>query len=141
MLKGASSSEFASVIAARATMSGGIPAASRSTAVFAVAFRADLAREARGAVADDEDVRGALHHRARDGDRMEVTLECCDRAGAMTGAVHDRRVELDLAEDVRFAASADARIGGVRLDDFGARFDRVERRTAAHQDSHAGGGG
>jgi len=39
MLNAASSSSFASAIAARATMSGGIPDASRSTAVFAVTFR------------------------------------------------------------------------------------------------------
>ncbi len=43
---------------------------------------ADLAGEAGGAVADQQLVRQAAHHLARDADRVQVALQRADRAGA-----------------------------------------------------------
>src|SRR5438094_461884 len=96
---------------------------------------ADLLREARRALTDEHDVRAALHHCARDADRMEVALKRGDRAGAMRRAIDDRRVELDLPEDVRPTATADARVRRVRLDHLRAGLDRVEGRAAAREDA------
>src|SRR5204863_8502011 len=98
-------------------------------------LRADLTREPRSAVADDENVRRALHHRPSDGDRMEITLERGHRYAAMGCSVDDRGVELDLAEHVRLPAAADARIGDIGLDDLRARFDRVESRATARENT------
>ena len=69
---------------------------------------------------------------------MEITLECGHRPAAMGCSVDDRGVELDLAEHVRLPAAADARIGGIGLDDLRARFDRVESRATARENAHAG---
>ena len=69
---------------------------------------------------------------------MEVALERGHGAGAMCRAIDDRRVELDLAEHVRLPAAADARIGDIGLDDLRARFDRVESRATARENTHAG---
>ena len=82
-------------------------------------------------------MRRALHHRAGDGDRVEVSLERGHRSGSMCGPVDDRRVELDLAEHVRLPTAAHARIGRVGLDDLRARFDGVESRAATREDPHA----
>jgi hypothetical protein len=46
---------------------------------------------------------------------MEETLQRGDRADLMGGAVHDRRVELDLTEDVRQPAAANADVRHNRL--------------------------
>ena len=69
---------------------------------------------------------------------MEITLECGHRSAAMGCSVDDGRVELDFAEHVRLPAAADARIGGICLDDLRARFDRVESRATARENAHAG---
>ena len=70
---------------------------------------------------------------------MQVPSECRDRAGPMRRAVHDRGVELDNAENVRPPPAADARVGGVGLDELRARLDRVERGAASRQDADTGG--
>ena len=88
---------------------------------------ADLPREPRGAFADDEDVWCALHNRARDRDRMEISRERGNCANAVAGPIDDRGVELDLAEHIGLPATADARVRRVGLDDLRARLDRVKR--------------
>ena len=69
---------------------------------------------------------------------MEEPRERRDRACPVCGAVHDRGVELDHAEDVRFAAAADARVARIGFDDLRAGLDRVECRSAASQDADTG---
>jgi hypothetical protein len=101
-------------------------------------LRADLGREPRRAVADEHDVRQAFHHRAGDGDRMEVAGQRSHRADAVRRSVDDRCVELDDAEHVGLPAAANARIGGVGLDHARARLDRIERAAALPQHRDAG---
>ena len=91
------------------------------------ALGADLAGEARRALAGEKDMRQALHHRAGDGDRMEEALEGADRAGAQRRPVHDRGVELDLADEIGPAAAPHRADRLVALDEADAGFDRLER--------------
>ena len=55
---------------------------------------ADRFRECLRAVADEHDMRGFLHHGAREQDRILDAVHAGDRAGAQRRAVHDRGVEL-----------------------------------------------
>ena len=84
-------------------------------------------------------MRRALHHGARDGDRVQVPHERRDRPDAMRRPVDDRGVQLDDAQDVRLAAAADARVRRIRLDDACAGLDGVERVAPAAEEAHPDG--
>src|SRR4030095_1830974 len=56
-----------------------------------------VAREFIGALAAQEDVRRALHHRPREADRIAGRGHAGDGAGISVAAVHDRRIHLDRA--------------------------------------------
>src|SRR5690242_17988474 len=65
---------------------------------------------------------------------MQIASDRAHRAGAERGAVHDRGVELDLAEDVGPTALADRPDALVDLDQLDAGLDRVERGLAFGQE-------
>src|SRR5438067_434877 len=100
---------------------------------------ADLAGESRRTGPHEHHVRQSLHHRAGHRDRMQEAGERGDGAGRVRGAVDDRRVELDDAENVRQAAVADGVIRRIGLDDPRARFDGIERAAASGEDADARG--
>ena len=102
-------------------------------------FRADLASEAPGTRAHEHDVREPLHHGARDADRMEVPGERGDRTRGVARAIHDRGVELHLAEHVRQAAASDAPVLRVGLDQPGARLNGVQSGATPGEDADPGG--
>ena len=70
---------------------------------------------------------------------MEISRERGNRTDAVAGPIDDRGIALDLTEDVRFPAAADARVRRVGLDDLRARLDCVKRRSAAREDPNARG--
>ena len=115
-----------------------LPGAARVLDQVVGGFRADLAREAGGAVAHQELVRQPPHDLARDADRMQETLQRADRAGAQRGAVHHAGVEFHLAQQVRPAAATDGAHRRVRLDQADAGLDRVERVRAFRQQPRRG---
>ena len=89
----------------------------------------DVSGEARGAVSGEQLVREPFQHRARDGDRMQVALERAHRSGAPRVAVHDRRVELDLTNDVRPAAAPHGTYALIGFDEANPRLDGVRWRA------------
>ena len=91
------------------------------------------AREAVRALAEDLAVVGALHHQARDLDRVQDVLDRRDRAGVVRAPVHARGVELHDAVLVRQAAQTDAGVLRVRLLHLHHGDRGVERRSAREQ--------
>ena len=84
-------------------------------------------------------MRTPLHQAAGEGDGVHVTAHRTDGAALQTGAVHDGRVQADLAEYVWQSAEADGGILRVALDDATAGFHRVNCAAAAAQRFDRGG--
>jgi hypothetical protein len=70
---------------------------------------------------------------------MAEAAQGADRAGAARAPIHDRGVQLDVAEHVGQPARPHAVVGEVVLHDLGRLDHRVERRAAPAQDAHADG--
>ena len=90
--------------------------------------------ELQGSLTGHRRVARLLHHQARDRDRILDFVQVADGARAVRRAVHDARVELDLALRVRQAAVADLSTFGIVLGDVDALFDGIEQRAAARRE-------
>jgi hypothetical protein len=95
-------------------------------------FQRQLAREAIGAVADQQYVLGAVHHRARQTDRMRRRLRGSHCASRARAPVHDRGVEFGDAVGIQHRAAAGVEQREV-LEVAHCRLDHVERTRARLQ--------
>ena len=94
---------------------------------------AELGSKPRRPLADQHHVWQLVHHAACDRDGVAVAPQCADGASAQAGAIHDRGIEFDLAEQVGVAAIADRMISGIVLDQARGSFDGIERRAARRE--------
>ena len=101
-------------------------------------LEAGLARELVGVLARQEDVRAMLQQVPRQADRGPRRAHPGDRSGAAGAAVHQRRVEFDVAVVGEHAAApgVEARI---LFEQARRGLDRIERAPAAAEDRRAGG--
>ena len=88
-----------------------------------------LAGEALRALADQHDVRRAIHHEAGQSHRVGHAAHARHAAGARVVA-HDRGIERDDAVAVRQAPEAHAALAVARLGQLAARNHRVHRAAA-----------
>ena len=93
---------------------------------------AALPRELLGACANEEDVRGSLHHEASKRDRVGDALD--ERHAASASVVrHDRGVERHHAVAVGARPKPNGHVGAVELHHAASRLDRVERGSVTSE--------